>query len=183
MWQFMLFILPQFFKLTGLIRSRLIRKSRLSFTIKKKIHPSISWHGSILCQMDSLTVLIKSETEGATHYFHKTKNLSAPYVISHKQETLTGTWKHKLENLRQWHWHIITLPTVRIMQLQFKLQPARGYPWLSTVDTVFKRNKLKHSCLRYSIHAPLLVKNSQTACIIYRIFSNLIHTLFTVSEG
>ena len=49
---------------------------------------------------------------------------------------------------------------------------------------MFKRNKLKHNCLRYSMHAPLLVKNSQTACINYHIFSNLIIcTLLTVSWG
>ena len=96
--------------------------------------------------MDSITVLIKSETEEATHYFHKIKNLSAPYVISHtKQDKLTGTWKHKLENVRQWKRYANTLPTIRIMQLRFKLQPARGYPQLSTDDTVFERNKLKYS--------------------------------------
>ena len=103
--------------------------------------------------MDSLTVLIKSETEEATHYFHKIKNLSAPCVISHnKQETLTGTWEHKLENLRQWHWHIITLPTVRIMQLQFKLQPAQlptvKYGWYSVQkkQAETQLSKIFHAC-------------------------------------
>lgn len=59
---------------------------------KKSIHPNRDM-APFFCQMDSITVLITSETEEATCYFHKIKkNLSAPNVISHsKQETLTGT--------------------------------------------------------------------------------------------